>query len=372
MQKAVFSRIQENFCHSAKIDPEKLKNEKKEKKQLESILYIQHNKNVLEIVLNEPKKLNTLDIKMIRSMLKRVMQWLPENRYSSATDEENATDSERPGEEVVVPKVVIMKGAGGKSFCAGGDLFKFFNTKTKKDKEISNKKIKDYFRNMYLMNYHISRIKPVQVAIWNGYVMGDGVGVSINAPIRIATDNSIFAMPESAIGFFPDAGSSYFLPRVFNNNHAIGLFMGLTGYKIKGRDLAKCGVATHFVSSDKLDKLKYTIIEESNNHIDLEKLHQIVQEFSEIVYSPDEFSFPKSDEISRTFIPDDLNEIYTRLNRLVDNCSEGEKEWATKVINTLNTFSPLSLVITLEQLKRGIKIKSLEEAYNMEAQMVSA
>ena len=179
-------------------------------------------------------------------------------------------------------------------------------------------------------------------------------------------------MLETAIGFFPDVGGTYFLPRVFNNDASIGLYMGLIGEKLKGKDLAKCGLATNFVTSDKLEKLKLAIIEQADEDITLEKVQEIVNEFSEIVYSPDDFSFPKGDEISRTFVPDDMTEIHTRLQRLVENGSEGEQAWATNTLKTLNSFSPLSLIVTLEQIKKGMKIKTLEEAYNIEAQMVSA
>ncbi len=177
---------------------------------------------------------------------------------------------------------------------------------------------------------------------------------------------------ETAIGFFPDVGGTYFLPRIFNEDPSIGLYMGLTGEKLKGRDLAKCGLATNFVRSEKLDVLKSIIIEKSNENISLEKLQEIVDEFSEVIYSPENFSFPKGDEISRTFVPDDLNEIFSRLQRLEENGSEGEQAWAKKTLDTLNSFSPLSLFVTFEQIKKGIKIHSIEEAYNIEAQMVAA
>lgn len=148
--------------------------------------------------------------------------------------------------------------------------------------------------------------------------------------------------------------------------------MGLTGEKIKGKDLAKCGVATHFVASDKLETLKTTIIEKSKDDITLQQLQEIVAHYSDVVYSPKDFTFPKGDEIKRTFIPDDLNEIFVRLQRLAENGSEGEQSWAQATLNSLNSFSPLSLVVTFEQIKKGIKVKNLEEAYNIEAQMVSA
>ena len=148
--------------------------------------------------------------------------------------------------------------------------------------------------------------------------------------------------------------------------------MGLTGEKIKGKDLAKCGVATHFVTSDKLETLKTTIIEKSKDDITLQQLQEIVAHYSDVVYSPKDFTFPKADEIKRTFIPDDLNEVFVRLQRLSENGSEAEQSWAQATLNSLNSFSPLSLVVTFEQIKKGIKVKNLEEAYNIEAQIVSA
>jgi enoyl-CoA hydratase/carnithine racemase len=146
--------------------------------------------------------------------------------------------------------------------------------------------------------------------------------------------------------------------------------MGLTGDKLRGKDLAKCGVATHFVPLEKIDKMKNAIIEKSGD-ISLASIQEIVNHYSELVYSQDNFSFPKSDEINRTFLPDNLDEIYNRLNQLIESGSEGEQTWAANVIKTLDSYSPLSLVVTLEQIKKGIHIKTLEEAYNIEAQMVS-
>jgi 3-hydroxyisobutyryl-CoA hydrolase len=148
--------------------------------------------------------------------------------------------------------------------------------------------------------------------------------------------------------------------------------MALTGEKVKGRDLAKCGIATNYVPSEKMDSLKSIIIEKSNEDISLEKLQEIVNEYSDIVYSPENFSFPKSDEILRTFVLDDINEIFIRLQRLVENGSEGEQTWAKKTLSSLSRVSPFSLVVTFEQMKKGTIIQSLEEAFNIEAQMVSA
>lgn len=88
--------------------------------------------------------------------------------------------------------------------------------------------------------------------------MGGGVGLSCHSPIRVATDNTLYAMPETGIGFFTDVGGSYFLSRV-KNNISLGLYLGITGHRIKGRDLVKWGIATHYVPQDKLDVLRQDI-----------------------------------------------------------------------------------------------------------------
>lgn len=86
--------------------------------------------------------------------------------------------------------------------------------------------------------------------------MGGGVGLTWHSPIRIATDKSMYAMPETAIGFFTDVGGSYFLPRIKNNDIALGLYLGLTGIRVKSRDLVKYGIATHFVPDSEISKLR--------------------------------------------------------------------------------------------------------------------
>ena len=84
--------------------------------------------------------------------------------------------------------------------------------------------------------------------------MGGGVGISVHSPIRVASENTVFAMPENAIGYFTDVGGSYFLPRVrFNIN--LGLFLGITGHRVKARDLVKWGIATHYIPQDKIPSL---------------------------------------------------------------------------------------------------------------------
>jgi 3-hydroxyisobutyryl-CoA hydrolase len=180
-----------NFCESPKAQNNNTNINKTEKKPFESILYLQHNDHVLEVLLNEPKKLNSLDSKMIRSLLRRVKRWVPE-RESSTTDEEVSGNESQEFKKNLIPKVLLMTGAGGKSFCAGGDISSLYHAKKNGE---NDQVIKDFFRYEYMLDYLLTRMRPIQIALWNGYVMGGGVGISINAPIRVATENSLFAMP---------------------------------------------------------------------------------------------------------------------------------------------------------------------------------
>ena len=151
----------------------------------------------------------------------------------------------------------MISGTGGKAFCAGGDIVSLYNAKTGKSGDPSI--LKQFFAQEYMVDYQLSKMKPLQISIWNGFVMGGGVGVSVHAPIRIATDNSVFAMPETGIGLFTDVGASYFLSRVKGNIN-LGLYLGLTGHRLKAKDLVRWGVATHYIPADKMDEMREDLV----------------------------------------------------------------------------------------------------------------
>ena len=104
-----------------------------------------------------------------------------------------------------------MFGSGAKAFCAGGDIRAIFDSRNEDESDALKKR---FFYEEYIVDYALAKMKPVQIALYNGIVMGGGVGVSINAPFRIATEASLWAMPETSIGLFPDVGGSYFLPKL--------------------------------------------------------------------------------------------------------------------------------------------------------------
>lgn len=157
------------------------------------------------IQLNRPEKLNSLDGSMIRKILPRMQEW----------------------EKSQMANVIVMKGEG-RAFCAGGDvaaLAKQNNT------EEGQKKSADYFELEYQLDHTIATYTKPYVAFLDGITMGGGVGLSVHAPFRIATEKTVFAMPETTIGFFPDVGASFFLPRM---DGGLGLYLALTSEQLKG------------------------------------------------------------------------------------------------------------------------------------------
>ncbi|KAH9733654.1 3-hydroxyisobutyryl-CoA hydrolase 1 [Citrus sinensis] len=130
----------------------------------------------------------------------------------------------------------------GRAFCAGGDVAAVVRGINEGD-WISGAK---FFSKEFILNYLMATYTKPQVSILNGIVMGGGAGVSIHGRFRVATENSVFAMPETALGLFPDIGASYFLSRLPG---FFGEYVGLTGARLDGAEMRACGLATHFVPS---------------------------------------------------------------------------------------------------------------------------
>ena len=180
------------------------------------------------IKLNRPKALNALNLEMAKKFHDKLLEW---------EEKDN------------ILRVLLV--GEGKHFCAGGDV----KSLVLAGKENSLKH--DFFKIEYKLNYLISQFSKEFLSVWNGVVMGGGVGLSIYGDHRLATDNSKFAMPESAIGFFPDVGGSYFLSNLPGN---IGKYIGLTGEVLGLNELIFFGLATHYFKSNKIEDVKEKFI----------------------------------------------------------------------------------------------------------------
>lgn len=258
------------------------------------------------VTLNRPKALNSLNTSMVSKLLPQLQEW--EKSKS----------------------LVIIKGAGEKAFCAGGDV------KAAIDKIEGPR----FFHTEYNVNYLIGNYKIPYIAFINGITMGGGLGLSVHGRYRVATEKTLIAMPETKIGLFPDVGGSFFLPRLQVN---LGLYLGLTGDRLKGKDVVKAGIATHFVPSKRLYELEM-LLSRCANDIEVNSLLNKFHEPSE------DFSLASNiKHINYCFAASTVEEIIERLEKV-------QNEWSVKTLETLHQMCPGSLKITLRALQRGAQL----------------
>ncbi|XP_057339589.1 3-hydroxyisobutyryl-CoA hydrolase, mitochondrial isoform X1 [Microplitis mediator] len=274
------------------------------------------------VILNRPKQLNALNLSMVNKIYPKLKKW---------EDRKN---------------LVIIKGAGDRAFCAGGDV-KYLTVALNEPN--GHKAGHDFFRAEYALDHLIGTYEKPFVAIINGITMGGGVGLSVHGKYRVATESTLFAMPETAIGLFPDVGGTYFLPRLKGK---LGLYLGLTGQRLKGEDVKHAGIATHYVPSSKLEDLTQVLLESDDQDVD-----EILESFESTVET--EFSLDKFlPRIDKCFSADTIEGI-------IDNLKEDNTEWSKIVLENLQKMSPSSLKITKEALDRG-KNLTFDECLKME------
>lgn len=249
-------------------------------------------------------------------------------------------------------------GNGRKAFCAGGDVATIVEQNSSgPDGQASSKA---FFALEYRLDQLIATYSKPYVAYMDGITMGGGVGLSVHAPFRIATENTIFAMPETSIGFFPDAGGSFFLPRL---DGYIGTYLALTGNWLSGVNAFYTGIATHYIDSSSLPGLTARLgeLEFKDYHKPDTKesiVNATIEEF--VTGIPHDRPMLIAGEIRRAidrcFHLDLVEDIMGALER--ETKREGQSlvgEWAAKTIEHLHERSPTSLKVTLRQMRLGSK-----------------
>lgn len=279
------------------------------------ILFLEKNQTGI-ITLNRPKALNALNLDMTIKFYEKLKEW----------------------EDNINIKRVLLIGAGN-HFCAGGDVKSLFLNGDKNNLKY------DFFKTEYRLNYLISQFKKEFLSIWNGVVMGGGVGLSIYGDHRLATDNSKFAMPETAIGFFPDVGASFFLSNLPNN---IGKFIGLTGEVLTLNEIIFFGLATDYFPIENLEKVKTSFI--NNGEMDTKKYE--VNSKSLIIENID---------IINELFEGNINEIFAKLKNK-------NTELENKIYEAFCKKCPMSLAVT-EKLINDAKGKTLKECLETEFQL---
>lgn len=267
------------------------------------------------LTLNRPKALHSLNLDMVEIMIENLMAWRAD-----------------PDVEFII----VDHAPDTRGFCAGGDVRMLAESGAKDGKEAAG-----FFAAEYRLNTLIKEYPKPYVAIIDGVTMGGGVGISVHGDYRIATPNTTFAMPESGIGLFPDVGGGWFLPRLPG---ATGMWLALTGARLKGEDVLAAGVATHF--TDAGAGLADVLARDG-----LDALSQMEQsaEASFAAHRP---------EIDTCFGKDTVEDILA--------CLDAGSDWAKAQAETLKSKSPLTLKIAHRQLREGGAMSDFRDNMRME------
>ncbi|MFT4096514.1 MAG: enoyl-CoA hydratase/isomerase family protein [Rhodoblastus sp.] len=277
------------------------------------------------IILNRPQALNALTLNMVRAIAAALDAW----------------------ERDPAIKAVVVEGAGEKAFCAGGDIRLLWEQGTAGD----HKAQLDFWREEYVLNVRIKRYPKPYVAVVDGIVMGGGVGVSVHGSHRIAGDGFVFAMPEVGIGFFPDVGATWFLPRLAGKT---GTYLGLTGARAKAGDAVALGLAEAHVSRAKIPDFVSAL--EAGEGVEA----AIARFASEAAPGP---IVQNRAVIDAAFSADSVGEILARLK------ADGS-DFAMEAAKAMAQKAPLSLAVALRQMQVGAGL-SFEEAMRTEFRIVS-
>jgi enoyl-CoA hydratase len=282
------------------------------------------------VTLDRPQALNALTLEMAATLDERLAAWAGDSTVAA----------------------VVIRSAGGRAFCAGGDIRALHDASKRRDPYV-----RDFYRTEYRLNHRIKSYRKPYIALIDGIVMGGGVGLSVHGSHRVVSERCHFAMPETGIGFFPDVGGSWFLPRCPGQ---LGTYLGLTGARIGAADALYCGVATGYVASDELghvtDELARAVGKNDHGDVVTTLLDRMAGDLGAAPLAR------QREAIDRCFAGVTVEEILS--------CLAAEKTaWADETIAALQRKSPTSLKVTLRQLRIGARLNDFAGAMRMEFRM---
>jgi enoyl-CoA hydratase len=200
-----------------------------------------------------------------------------------------------------------------------------------------------YFSAEYALNGLIARYPKPYIALIDGYAMGGGLGISVHGSARVVTERAALAMPETAIGFFPDIGASHFLPRLPG---AVGWYLGLAGIRISGAAAVECGLATHYVHAAELPALEDALTGSEEDPAEVPARFAVPAPASELA--------GHRAAVERCFSAPDLGTLRERLAaEASQDAADADHEWAADTLAVLDRASPMSLAITFDLLRAG-------------------
>ncbi|WP_342747163.1 enoyl-CoA hydratase/isomerase family protein [Sphingomonas lenta] len=281
--------------------------------------------------LNRPKALHALDLSMVDGMTRALLDW-------------------REDPEV---RIVLIDHAEGRGFCAGGDVVTIANAVA--DDEAAARR---FFFQEYRLNHLMYTYPKPGVAFMDGVTMGGGVGISCPCRYRVATERTVFAMPETTIGIFPDVGGGRYLSRLRGR---LAQYLALTGARLSGAECKALRLATHYIPSDRLDEAKERIA------ADPFRAEAILDECSDLI-APEAPILKRLQLIDRCFAADDLESILA--------CLDAEEDpWAAETAATIRAKSPTACAVSLRMLIESPKqphfVDEMRMEYGLMVRMIS-
>jgi len=273
------------------------------------------------VTLNRPHALNAVSLAMVRELTRQLAEW--------------ETDP-------TVTRVIVAS-RDPRAFSAGGDVRALYDLGRagRFDEALG------YFREEYALNTHIKSYRKPYVALIDGIVMGGGVGISVHGSHRVAGDKFAFAMPEVGIGFFPDVGATWFLPRLPGR---LGTYCALTGERLDGADAVVAGIATHRVPSARFPNLIESLCDAD----------PVEESLAACAQSPARgAAAARRNAITALFEADQVEEILGALD--AEGAMQGPNAaFAAETAALMRTKSPTSLKLALAQMRRGATLDFAE------------
>jgi enoyl-CoA hydratase/carnithine racemase len=283
------------------------------------------------LTLNRPAGLNALTLDMVRSLQRHLDQWADDPQVHAVT----------------------LRGEGPKGFCAGGDI-RSLHDSFKAGETLHE----DFFVEEYALDLCIHRYRKPILVLMDGFTLGGGMGLAQGCDLRVVTERSRLGMPEVGIGYFPDVGGSYFLPRVPGE---LGIYLGVSGSQIKAADALYCGLADWYLDSAKLEALDAGLDKLQFGEHPLKDLQGLLARLGTQVLDNAPLAALRP-VIDHFFALPDLPSIIEQLRAVSIGDSH---QWALDTAALLETRSPLAMAVTLELLRRGRHL-ALEDCFAME------
>jgi enoyl-CoA hydratase len=287
------------------------------------------------ITLNRPQALHALTTHMCANMIQALLAWR---------------------DDPSIHAVLLDHAPGTRGFCAGGDIRMIAESGAGDGKEARAFFFTEYRLNHLLFHYP----KPV-VALIDGVTMGGGVGISMPARFRIATENTTYAMPETGIGLFPDVGGGWYLPR---KPGQIGMWLALTGARLKAADCLIAGIATHHMPTEILEAARAQIAGAAQTQNAERALESGLDALGESAGPPRELTPENIDRINRIFAHDSVEAIFAALEA-------DDSDWSRAQLATLRTKSPQAMKVTFRQMRECEAKSSFTDEMRSEYRLAS-